>query len=57
MLASSSQIKPGDKGKITAKVDIKGRSNELSKSIQVFSNDPKKPVVTLFLKAIIKKQE
>ena len=57
MMASSSQIKPGDKGKITAKVDIRGRSNVLSKSIQVSSNDPKKPVVTLFLKATIKKQE
>jgi hypothetical protein len=56
-MASSSQIKPGEKGKITAKVDIRGRSNELSKSIQVSSNDPKRPVVTLFLKATIKKQE
>jgi hypothetical protein len=55
-MASLSQIKPGDKGKISVKVDISGRSNELSKSIQVFSNDPKRPVVTLFLKAIIKKQ-
>jgi hypothetical protein len=54
-MASSSHLKPGDKGKISAKVDIRGRSNELSKSIQVFSNDPKRPVVNLYLKAIIKK--
>jgi hypothetical protein len=56
VVASSSHIKPGDKGQITAKVDIKGRSGGLSKSIQVFSNDPKRPTVTLSLKAIIKKQ-
>jgi len=56
VVASSSHIKPGDKGKITAKIDIKGRSGALSKNVQVFSNDPKRPTVTLSLKAIIKKQ-
>jgi len=53
-MASSSRIKPEEKGKITAKIDIKGRKGIVSKTVQVFSNDPKKPVVTLFLKAIIK---
>jgi len=53
-MASSSRLKPGEKGKITAKVDIKGRRGIISKSVQVFSNDPKRPVVTLFLKAMIK---
>lgn len=54
-MASSDHIKPGDNGKITAKVDVKGRTGTLSKTVQVFSNDPKKPVVTLFLKAILNK--
>ncbi len=53
-MASSSRIRPGETGKITAKIDIKGRVGSISKSVQVFSNDPKKSVVTLFINAIIK---
>jgi Protein of unknown function (DUF1573) len=52
-MASSSHINPGDTGKITAKIDTKGRIGPVSKSIQVFSNDPKRSVVTLTLKAVI----
>jgi len=52
-MASSSLLKPKEKGKITTKIDIKGRVGSLSKGVQVFSNDPKRPVVTLSLKAII----
>jgi len=53
-MASSSLLKPGEKGKIIAKVDIKGRVGSLSKGVQVFSNDPKRPIVTLSLRAMIK---
>jgi hypothetical protein len=53
-MASSDHIKPGEKGKITAKIDIQGRRGTLSKSIRVFSNDPRNPTVTLALKATIK---
>jgi hypothetical protein len=53
-MVSSDHIKPGDKGKITAKIDIQGRKGVLSKSIRVFSNDPRNPTVTLALKATIK---
>lgn len=53
-MASSDHIKPGDKGKISAKIDIKGRKGALSKSVQVLSNDPKRPAVTLSLTANIK---
>jgi len=52
-MASSSHIKPGETGKITAKIDTKGRTGPLSKGVQVFSNDPKRPLVTLYLKAFI----
>lgn len=55
-MASSDHIKPGEKGKITAKIDTQGRTGQLSKSIQVSSNDPKRPAVTLFLKATVKKK-
>jgi len=53
-MASSSRLKPGEKGKITAKINIKDRAGSISKSVQVFSNDPKRHIVSLFLKAIIK---
>jgi hypothetical protein len=53
-MASSSLLKPGEKGKIITKVDIKGRIGFLSKNVQVFSNDPKRPIVTLSLRAMIK---
>jgi hypothetical protein len=53
-MASSSRLRPGEKGKITAKINIKDRAGSISKSVQVFSNDPKKHIVSLFLKALIK---
>ncbi len=53
-MVSSDHIKPGEKGTITAKIDIQGKRGLLSKSIRVFSNDPLKPTVTLSLKATIK---
>jgi len=53
-MASSSQLKPGEKGKIIAKINIKGRVGSVSKGVQVFSNDPKRSSVTLFLNATIK---
>ncbi|NWF76238.1 MAG: DUF1573 domain-containing protein [Nitrospirae bacterium] len=52
-MASSSHIKPGEKGKIKAKIDIRGRKGYISKSVKVFSNDPKIPFVKLELKAFI----
>ncbi len=55
-MASSSHIKPGEKGKIQAKINIGGRKGYISKSVKVFSNDPKIPIVKLNLKAIINVQ-
>jgi len=52
-VVSSTHLNPGEKGKISAKVDIKGRAGFISKSVQIFSNDPKRPVVNLLLKALI----
>ena len=53
-MASSDRLKPGEKGKINAKVDLEGKQGLISKGINVYSNDPKMPVVTLTLKAVIK---
>jgi hypothetical protein len=53
-MASSDHLRPEEKGKIIAKIDIKGRMGAFSKKVQVFSNDPKRHMVVLSLKAIIK---
>lgn len=55
-MASSSHLKPGDKGRINAKIDMKGRNGVVFKNIQVFTNDPKRHIVSLSLRAIIQKQ-
>jgi len=46
-MASSSRLKPGEKGKVSVSVDINGKSGNISKTIQIFSNDTKKPVTTI----------
>jgi hypothetical protein len=53
-VVSSTHLNPGEKGKISARVDIKGRAGSISKNVQVFSNDPKRPVVNLLIKALIR---
>jgi len=52
-VVSSNHLKPGEKGRITVKVDTAGRSGILVKTAGVLSNDPQKPKVTLTLKANI----
>ncbi|NWF51694.1 MAG: hypothetical protein HXY47_01255 [Nitrospirae bacterium] len=53
-MASSSRLKPGEEGKIIAKIDIKGKKGFISKTVVVLTNDPQKPAVNLVLKALIK---
>lgn len=50
-MLSSSVLKPGDKGTIRSAVNTAGTAGPLSKSVEVFSNDPMRPVVRLVLKA------
>ncbi len=52
-MASSSHLQPGETGKISARIDTAGRGGIVSKRIQVHSNDPKKPVVSLMLRATV----
>jgi hypothetical protein len=56
VVASSSHLKPGEEGKIVAKIDTKGRTGFISKTVNVLTNDPQKPAVNLVLKALIKVQ-
>jgi hypothetical protein len=47
-------IKPGQEGKIHSSVDTKSFSGPISKSVLVVSNDPDRPQMNLFIKAIVK---
>jgi len=53
VVASSSRLKPGEKGNIEAKVYTKGKIGSISKSINVISNDPKRQSVRLSIKTTI----
>lgn len=53
-MASSSHLKPGEKGGIAARVYTEGRKGIVFKTVQVSSNDPQRPVVVLSLRAKIK---
>ena len=47
-------IKPGGEGKVVSSVDTKNFSGPISKSILLISNDPDRPQLNLFVKAIVK---
>ena len=47
-------IKPGTEGKVHASIDTKSFSGPISKSVLVVSNDPDRPQMNLFVKAIVK---
>jgi hypothetical protein len=53
-MASSSHLKPGEKGKITARVDTAKRRGILVKTVEVFSNATDRPRTVLTLKAMVK---
>lgn len=51
-MASSSHLKPGSSGAIRVLLDTRNRiGSRIVKTVEVFSNDPKKPRVILTLKA------
>ena len=47
-------IKPGAEGKIVSSVDTKSFSGPISKSVLIVSNDPERPQLNLFVKALVK---
>jgi len=53
-MASSSRLKPGEKGKIKMSVDIRGKFGSIYKTVQVQTNDPQRPQTTLALKMNVK---
>ena len=52
-MASSSHLKQGEKGMITARVSTVMKSGPLEETIEVVSNDPKRPKVILTLEATV----
>ncbi len=50
-MASSSHLKHGEKGAITARVSTAMKSGPIAETIEVVSNDPKRPKVILTLEA------
>lgn len=51
---SSRLLKPGEKGSVTAIIDMRGRKGIFFKKIDVYSNDPITPVTTLSVKIAAK---
>lgn len=49
MMASSSHLEPQEKGEISVKVKVKGKSGSIKKTIRVYANDPSMPVTVLTL--------
>jgi hypothetical protein len=47
-------IKPGAEGKVISSVDTKNFAGPISKSILLISNDPDRPQLNLFIKAVVK---
>lgn len=50
----SKLVKPGEEGKIESHVDTKSFSGPIAKNILVVSNDPDRPQINLFIKALVK---
>jgi len=52
-MASSSHLNPGETGVITGKLSTSMKKGLVSETIEVVSNDPKRPKLILTLQALI----
>jgi cytochrome c553 len=55
-VASSNQLKPGEKGNIRVIIDLRGKKGIFLKTIEVHTNDPITPLTTLSVKMTVKDQ-
>jgi mono/diheme cytochrome c family protein len=53
-MASSSRLKPKEKGKIRVLVDVNGKLGKILKTVEVYTNDYLKPISTLTLSMYVK---
>jgi len=54
VMASSSHLKQGERGMITAKISTVGKKGHFLETIEVLSNDPKRPKEVLTLEATVR---
>ena len=52
-MASSSHVKPNEKGIITVKVNTLNRKGMIIENVEVISNDSARPQVTLTIRAYV----
>jgi hypothetical protein len=52
-MASSSHIRPNEKGTITVKVNTAGRKGLIVENVEVTSNDTLRPQITLTIRAFV----
>jgi hypothetical protein len=52
-MASSSHVKPADKGAITVKVNTASRKGLIVENVEVMSNDPLRTQITLTIRAYV----
>jgi hypothetical protein len=55
-MAGSSHLKQGETSEITARSSTTDKKGDIQETIEVKSNDPKRPVVTLTMKATVKQK-
>ncbi len=52
-MASSSHVKPSDKGAIMVKVNTAGRKGLIVENVEVMSNDPLRTQITLTIRVYV----
>jgi hypothetical protein len=52
-MASSSHVKPNEKGTISVKINTAGRNGLIVENVEVTSSDPMRPQVTLTIRAYV----
>jgi hypothetical protein len=53
-MAGPSHLKPGEKGSILVKAATTGRKGYVIENVEVWSNDPARPRITLTIKAYVR---
>lgn len=52
-MTGSSHVKPKEKGAVVVKVNTSGKTGPLVENVEVMTNDPKRPEITLTIRALI----
>jgi hypothetical protein len=52
-MAGPSRLKPGEKGSVLVKVTTTGRQGQVIENVEVWSNDPARPRITLTVEAYV----